>query len=151
SDEEVAAVYQLTEGWPAAVQLYRLSLAHAGPRESLGDITAFRPRQLSEYLTENVLALQPYDVQRFFLETSFLTRLCGPLCELITGRRDARALLAKLEDSGLFVRSLDASSEWFQYHSLLAGFLQSQMSSRDPARVQEIHLLAARWFLEHDH
>lgn len=151
SDDEVSAVYQLTEGWPAAVQLYRLSLAHSAPRESLGDITAFRPRQLSEYLTENVLALQPYDVQKFFLETSFLARLCGPLCELITGRPDARTLLVKLEDSGLFVRSLEASSEWFQYHSLLAGFLQSQMSSRDPARVQEIHSLAARWFLDHGH
>ena len=148
---EIDAIYQRTEGWPAAVQLYRLSLANAEVRKSLGDINVFEPRQLTEYLTDNVLSIHPHDVQTFFLETSPLLRMSGPLCDAIMKRSDSRELLAKLEESGLFVRSLDASLQWFQYHSLFAGFLRAQLHRTSPSREREVHALAAAWFKDNGH
>ncbi|AMN45763.1 LuxR family transcriptional regulator [Steroidobacter denitrificans] len=151
SVHEIDVIHQRTEGWPAAVQLYRLSLANAEARKSLGDINAFQPWQLTEYLTDNVLSIHPHDVQRFFLETSPLVRMSGPLCDAIMGRADSRELLAKLEESGLFVRSLDVSLQWFQYHSLFAGFLRAQLHRTAPAREHEVHALAAAWFRDNGH
>ena len=148
---EIDVIYQRTEGWPAAVQLYRLSLANAEVRKSLGDINVFQPRQLTGYLTDNVLSIHPHDVQTFFLETSPLVRMSGPLCDAIMARSDSRELLAKLEESGLFVRSLDASLQWFQYHSLFAGFLRAQLHRVAPAREREVHALAAAWFKDNGH
>jgi LuxR family transcriptional regulator, maltose regulon positive regulatory protein len=150
SRREIEAIYHRTEGWPAAVQLYRLSLANAEVRKSLADMDAdaFQPRRLTEYLTDNVLSIHPHDVQRFFLDTSVLVRMSGPLCHAITGRSDSRELLTKLEDCGLFVRSLDSSLQWFQYHSLFSGFLKAQLHRASPAREQQIHAQAAQWFRE---
>jgi len=146
SAREIEVIYQRTEGWPAAVQLYRLSLANAEVRKSLGDINVFQPRQLTEYLTDNVLSIHPHDVQTFFLETAPLVRMSGPLCDAIMGRSDSRELLAKLEDWGLFVRSLDASQHWFQYHSLFADFLRAQLHRAAPVRERQVHAQAALWF-----
>jgi len=151
SPREIEVIYQRTEGWPAAVQLYRLSLSNAEVRKSLGDINVFEPRQLTEYLTDNVLSIHPHDVQTFFLETSPLQRMSGPLCDAIMQRSDSRELLAKLEESGLFVRSLDASLQWFQYHSLFAGFLRAQLHRASPAREHQVHALAAAWFRDMGH
>jgi len=148
SEREIEAIYRRTEGWPAATQLYRLSLAHADLRQSLADIDSFQPRELTEYLSDNVLSLQSHDMQTFLVETSILVRMCGPLCDSVTGRSNSRELLSKFEDAGLFVRSLDSSAQWFQYHSLFADFLKAQLHRSDPAREREIHYRAARWFRE---
>jgi len=146
---EIKAIYDRTAGWPAAIQLYRLSLSNAEVRKSLGDINAFQPRELTEYLTDNVLSIHPHETQRFFLETSLLVRMSGPLCDAVTGRKNSRELLAQLEESGLFVRSLDSAREWFQYHSLFSGFLREQLRRTAPAREAQIHAETARWFADH--
>ncbi|HVT36891.1 MAG TPA: AAA family ATPase, partial [Nevskiaceae bacterium] len=106
SAEEIAAIYRRTEGWPAALQLFRLSLASPDVRRSLDDLTSSRPRELAEYLADNVLALQPPDMRDFLLRTALLPRLTASLCHAVTGRVDAQELLLRLERSGLFVRSL---------------------------------------------
>ena len=147
-NQQIATIYNATEGWPAAVQLYRLSLAHGDGRKSLQRNAFFQPWQLSDYLTDNVLALHPKDVQVFFLETSFLGRMCGPLCDAVTGRSDSRELLIELEKSGLFVRSLDETLEWFQYHSLFSEALKSIQRKINQAREREVHDIAARWYKE---
>lgn len=147
-NHQVTSIYNVTEGWPAAVQLYRLSLAHAEGRKSLQNSVAFQPWQLSDYLTDNVLAHLPKDVQTFFLETSFLGRMCASLCDAVTRRDGSWELLIELEKSGLFVRSLDAKQEWFQYHSLFSEALKGLLRKSDPARERAIHDTAAHWYKE---
>lgn len=143
---QLTSIYNVTEGWPAAIQLYRLSLAHADGKKSLQDTVSFQPWQLNDYLTDNVLALYPEEIQTFFLETSVLSRMCGPLCDEVTGQADSRGLLIEFEKSGLFVRSLDAKFEWFQYHSLFSEILKKLLRKMAPAREHEIHDIAARWY-----
>jgi LuxR family maltose regulon positive regulatory protein len=148
SNDEVAAIYRRTEGWPAALQLFRLSLKSPTVRRSLGDLTSYRPRDLAEYLADNVLALQPPDIQNFLRRTSLLQRLSASLCHAVTGRADSQELLLKLERTGLFVRSLDTDLRWFKYHALFASFLVEQLQEKSPDTVQEVHRIAARWHLE---
>ncbi|MES1262857.1 MAG: AAA family ATPase, partial [Peristeroidobacter soli] len=113
SREEIDAIYRRTEGWPAALQLFRLSLASPQVRRSLVDVGDYRPRELAEYLADNVLALQTPEIQDFLRRTSLLGRLSASLCQAVTGRADSQELLLKLERSGLFVRSLDSDLRWF--------------------------------------
>ena len=47
---EIAAIYKRTEGWPAALQLFRLALGSPIVRDSLSDDHARAPRELAEYL-----------------------------------------------------------------------------------------------------
>jgi LuxR family maltose regulon positive regulatory protein len=150
SRDEIAAIYRRTEGWPAALQLFRLSLPSPQVRKSLVDVADYRPRELAEYLADNVLALQQPEIQDFLLRTSLLGRLSASLCQAVTGCADAQDLLMKLERTGLFVRSLDSDLRWFQYHALFASFLVEQLEGQAPETVREVHRKAARWHLERE-
>lgn len=145
---QIESIYNVTEGWPAAIQLYRLSFAHADGRKPVQSSGSFQPWQLNDYLVDNVLSLYPQDIQDFFLSTSVLSRLCGALCDEVTKRSNSRELLIEFEKSGLFVRSLDIRREWFQYHSLFSEVLKKQLRKSAPEREQEIHHVAANWYKE---
>lgn len=148
--EELDAIYKRTEGWPAALQLFRLSLVSPSVRRSLGDLTAYRPRELAEYLTDNVLGLQPPRIQEFLRRTSVLTRLSAPLCDHVTGWQDSQSILLFLERSGLFLRSLDSDLRWFKYHTLFSSFLAEQARGESPEMLAAVHRSAAQWFHDHD-
>lgn len=149
SGAEVAAIYRRTEGWPAALQLFRLTLANPEVRRSLDQLTNYRPRELAEYLTDNVLALQPPEIQDFLRRTALLNRLNASLCNLVSGRNDAQEILLRLERSGIFLRSLDTDLRWFEYHGLFSSYLAEQLRQQSEASVIDVHRLAARWHLEH--
>jgi LuxR family maltose regulon positive regulatory protein len=69
-----------------------------------------------DYLSEEVLARQPEQLTRFLLETSVLERLCGPLCEAVTGRSGGQRLTNALERANLFLHPLDEQRRWYRYH-----------------------------------
>lgn len=143
---EIAAIHRQTEGWPAALQLFRLSLASPSVRGALGDLGGYRPRELADYLADNVLALQTPRIREFLLRTSLLTRLSAPLCDALLGSSDAQGILQFLERSGLFLHSLDPERRWFRYHGLFSAFLLEQLRESDPQALRELHLRAARWY-----
>jgi len=145
SAAEIAAIYRSTEGWPAALQLFRLSLASPSVRAALDDIADYRPRELAEYLADNVLALQAPDTQAFLLRTALLGRLTASLCHAVTGRTDSQELLLSLERAGLFVRSLDTELRWFRYHGLFSSFLAEQLQQQSPEQADAVHRAAAHW------
>ena len=145
--EEIDAIHRRTDGWPAALQLFRLALVSPSVRQSLGDLGSYRPRELAEYLVDNVLSLQSPRIQDFLLKTSVLTRLTAPLCEAVSGCGDSQALLLQLERSGLFVRSLDSDLRWFRYHPLFASFLTEQLREQSEEAVLDVHRRAAQWYL----
>jgi len=145
---DVDRIFRLSEGWPAALQLYRLSVADPAVRRLLGDFSSARPRELVEYLADNVLAMQPGDVQEFLLRTSLLTRLNARLCDAVTGRTDSESILSWLERSGLFVRSLDLHQQWFEYHALFASILSEEQYRRSESVALEVHGVAAKWHKE---
>lgn len=149
--KELASIYERSEGWPAALQLYRLSLASPSVRQSLSDISDFRPRELAEYLADNVIDLQPEPLKKFLRATALLKRVCGPVCDAVTGRQDSQTMLLQLERAGLFLRCLDAEDYWFKYHTLFSDFLARQFKEQDPERAEQVHLDAANWFDSHGH
>jgi LuxR family maltose regulon positive regulatory protein len=146
--DEVDAIYQHTEGWPAALQLFRLTLGNPMVRRSLIDGCARPPRELAEYLAENVLALQPPRFQEFLLRTSQLTRLSAPLCDAVLGWSDAREVLLQLERSGLFLRCVDPQAGWFKYHTLFSSILAEQLRTQSPDTADDVHRSAAHWYLK---
>lgn len=147
SESEMTAIYRRTEGWPAALQLFKLTLNNPAVRKSLGDLATYRPRELAEYLADNVLTLQRPRVQEFLLRTSVLQRLSGPLCDAVTGWHDSHEILLELEKTGLFLRSLDSDLTWFKYHALFSSFLAEQLRGQSDEVVRQVHQRAADWHL----
>ncbi|WP_020650930.1 LuxR C-terminal-related transcriptional regulator [Solimonas variicoloris] len=148
--QELDAIYRQTEGWPAALQLFRLSLASPSVRRSLSGASSPKPRELAEYLADNVLSLQPPRIQHFLRQTSVLTRLSAGLCDHVTGWQDSQSILLFLERSGLFLRCLDSDLSWFKYHTLFSSFLADQTRLDEPDLLQTVHQRAADWFHRHE-
>lgn len=143
---DVMRIHRQTDGWPAALHLFRLTLGTSGARTALDQAASYKSRELADYLAQNVLRNQPADIRQFMRVTSLLRHLTAPLCDLLTGRDDSQKTLLWLERSGLFLRCLDAESCWFRYHTLFSSHLAADLGRDDPDLVVQVHRRAAEWF-----
>jgi LuxR family maltose regulon positive regulatory protein len=147
--DEVTRLHAQLEGWIAGLQLAALTLKQ---RLTGADrlLVSGRHRFIADYLSEDVLAPLPDNLQHFMLQTSVLDCLCGPLCDAITGQRGGQEMLELLERENLFLLPLDDSREWFRYHRLFADFLREELKRRHPDKMAALHQRAARWYLARD-
>jgi LuxR family maltose regulon positive regulatory protein len=147
--EEIEPLQAQMEGWIAGLQLVALTL-----RQRLTEadklVVSGRHRFIADYLSEDVLAPLPDNLRHFLLQTSILDRLCGPLCDVVTGKEGGQEMLELLERENLFLIPLDDSRTWFRYHRLFADFLHEALKRHHPDEVSDLHRRAARWYLEQD-
>ena len=149
SAADVAALETRTEGWIAGLQLAALSMQ--GREDVPGFVAAFSgdDRYIVDYLVEEVLQRQPERVRSFLLQTSFIDRLSGPLCNAITGEEDGKGMLEALDRGNLFIVPLDAKRQWYRYHHLFADVLHAHSLEEQPDRVPALHRRASQWY-EHN-
>jgi LuxR family maltose regulon positive regulatory protein len=102
-------------------------------------------RYVLDYLTQEVLDRQPEPLVGFLVETAVLERLCGPLCDAVTGRTDGQAMLEQVERANLFLVPLDQVRGWWRYHQLFADLLRARLHQQQPDRVPQLHRAAATW------
>ncbi|MQM39027.1 Serine/threonine-protein kinase PknK [wastewater metagenome] len=145
TDDQVGALHSRTEGWAAGLQLARIDL------HQRGDVAAAESfsggyRSVGKYLLDAVLNRQPAALQDFLLETAFLDRLSGPLCDAVCRRHGSAGTLEELEQNNLFTFRLDDAGIWYRYHHLFVDFLQARLRQRDPGRIPELYLRASRWY-----
>jgi LuxR family maltose regulon positive regulatory protein len=150
STEDITALETRTEGWIAGLQLAALSLQ--GREDIAHFMQAFTGthRFVVDYLTQEVLARQPADVQSFLLQTAILERLCGSLCEAVTGETEGQAMLEHLEEANLFLLPLDDERRWYRYHQLFAEVLRQRLQRVQPDLVARLHQRASAWYAQHE-
>ena len=149
TNDEIVTLHAQLEGWIAGVQLVSLTLRHH--REATDPlVVSGRHRFIADYLCEDVLAHLPEDLRRFLLQTSILDRLCGSLCDAVTGRAGGQEMLELLERENLFLVPLDDNRAWFRYHRLFADVLHEELRRRHPDAVAQLHRRAAGWYLAED-
>jgi LuxR family maltose regulon positive regulatory protein len=146
SAENIAVLESRTEGWIAGLQLAALSMQ--GRDDVTGFIQAFSGshRHVLTYLAEEVLERRPEGTLNFLLQTSILDRLCGPLCDELTGGNDSQTLLQKLEQANLFIVPLDDEGKWFRYHHLFAEVLRARLQQTQPNLMVTLHGRASVWY-----
>ncbi len=146
--QQIAVLESRTEGWVAGLQLAGLSLQGLPRGEVAGFVEAFAGshRYVMDYLMEEVFSRQPADVQQFLLQTSILERLCGPLCDAVSGRTGSETMLGRLEGSNLFTVPLDHRRRWYRYHPLFAELLHGHLRKMQPQVVPELHRRACEWY-----
>jgi ATP/maltotriose-dependent transcriptional regulator MalT len=146
--EVVGRLHERTEGWAAGLYLAVMSMRG---REDVGTfMESFTgsDRRVVDYLGAEVLAEQPDEEVAFLLHTGVLDRFCAPLCDAVTGARDARAMLDRIERSNYFLIPLDPSHDWYRYHHLFGELLRHELQRRAPESVADLHRRAGRWLLD---
>jgi LuxR family transcriptional regulator, maltose regulon positive regulatory protein len=145
----IAALEARTEGWGVGLHLAALSLRERADPDTFLTKLMGTHRYILDYLSEEVLERQPDRVQAFLLQTSILDRLCGLLCDAITGDADGQDMLERLERSNLFLVPLDDERHWWRFHQLFGDLLRARLHRTGAARVSELHRRAAAWCAQH--
>jgi LuxR family transcriptional regulator, maltose regulon positive regulatory protein len=148
SAEDIAELEGRTEGWIAGLQMAALAMRdHADVPGFIASFTGSN-RHVVDYLAEEVLGRQQEGLRIFLLQTSILDRMCGPLCDAVTGHTDGQTTLERLEQANLFVIPLDDERRWYRYHHLFADVLRQRLHQEHPDLVLELHRRASGWFEE---
>ena len=137
-----------TEGWIAALQLAGLTLQ--GRDDVAGFIADFAgdDRYIVDYLVEEVRHAQPDDIRSFLSQTAILARMCGSLCDAVTGQDGGKATLEALDRRNLFLIALDDRRRWYRYHHLFADVLRARLLDEQPDLVPALHRRAAEWYAQ---
>jgi ATP/maltotriose-dependent transcriptional regulator MalT len=146
ADEDVAALHQRAEGWPAAVYLAALSLRSRDDRHEFIARFAGDDRHIVDYLGEEVLADLDPDTRELLLRTSILERVSGPLCDAIADTTGSARKLETLARSNLFVVPLDDRRDWYRYHHLFRACLVAELRLMSTELIPELHRRASSWF-----
>lgn len=145
--DEIIVLDRRTEGWIAGLQMAALSMQNLTDRSGFIDAFAGDDRYVMDYLIEEVIARQPKHIQEFLLQTSILKRLTASLCDAVTGKDDGRDNLYYLEQTNLFLISLDNRRLWYRYHQLFGDLLYFRLMDQvSPEGIKKLHRKAVDWY-----
>jgi LuxR family maltose regulon positive regulatory protein len=147
--EQLATLWQRTEGWAAALRLAGVSLQHHPDPGAFIERFAGTDATISDYLVSEVLARQPPELGDFLLRTSIVETLSAELADALTGATGGHAMLARLEHGGVLTAALDERGAWYRYHPLFAELLRAELRAQLPRDVAPLHRRAATWLAAH--
>ena len=147
--EDVEALMEKTEGWPAGLYLAALSLEHAADRHALVRRFGGSNRHVVDFLVTEVLEAHDPSAQALMLRTSVLERLSGPLCDAVLEQQGSAAMLDALSRSNLFLVPLDDEGGWYRFHHLFAQLLRVELERREPGLAPALHRRAYAWHRDH--
>ncbi len=150
SPEEIVALLTRTEGWITGLQLAALSMR--GRKDKQEFIAAFSGSHhyIIDYLIDEVLSIQPEEIQTFLLQTSILDRLNASLCDSVLGLSNSKEILHNLDETNLFLIPLDDERNWYRYHHLFADFLKQRLREKEANNIPELHRHASEWLKQND-
>ena len=145
--QHIGALEARTEGWIAGLLLAALSMQGRSQQSVAHFIKSFTGSQrfVLDYLTDEVLLLQPENVQSFLLKTCMLYRLTGSLCDAVTGSSNGQTMLEQIETANLFVIRLDEERRWYRYHNLFASIMLKRLERVHPDLLPVLNLRASLW------
>jgi len=151
--EDLDRLCEAVEGWPAGLQLARISMSRSNDPGAIARSFTASDRLISDFLIDEVLAAQPPEVRRFLAATASLDRFCADLCDRLLPEEgttpSGAVLLREARRRQLFLVPLDNKDRWFRYHHLFAqllGFHLPEAASAGSRR--EVARRAAEWFEE---
>jgi ATP/maltotriose-dependent transcriptional regulator MalT len=146
---QVHALRQRTEGWAAGLYLAGLALREREDDGSAGfdGALAAQVGYIADYLATEVFRALPPRVRSFLLRTCVLGRMCGSLCDAVTGSA-SQSLLQEIERAQLFVVPLDDDHRWYRYHPLFAEALRGELDRSEPGLPALLHRRASAWYRE---
>ncbi|GEM_PF-1200866 len=148
--EDVMAVHDLTDGWPAALQCcllqFRKGLARGRAAHALSGMT----QEIIDYLAGEVFDELDEGLQQQLLTLCVPQRLSGELVEELIGLGlgEGFALLDDLENAGLFISRVLVGDGWYCFHGVFRRFLLDRRQKTQSAKsLRALQNQIAEWKL----
>ncbi|MFS8978153.1 LuxR C-terminal-related transcriptional regulator [Cupriavidus necator] len=155
--DTAVVLQEITEGWPAGLELVAASLAPAGepawPYQ--------QPAALHGYWQEEVTAGLPPALLDFMRRSAVPQRIHPGLAAQLTGCAQAPAQLEQIVAQGLFLQRVDAGGAapdarraqtgdgWYRFHPLFRAHLLHTLACDTDAGMAALHGQAAAWLAQH--
>jgi LuxR family transcriptional regulator, maltose regulon positive regulatory protein len=150
SPGEAEAIFDQTEGWPAALYLAGLSLGEE--RDIPVDVGRFGgdDRFVADYLKDEFLAGMSVARTRFLLRSSVLENLTGENCDEVLERSGSARVLRELERANLPLEPLDHRDRSYRYQPLFRQMLRSELHRREPDLEARLNRRASTWYADRE-
>lgn len=136
-----------TQGWPAALALAKLWMKDGDGAPSRAAAFSGSHPMVANYLTQEVFASTPADVQRFLIETALFPVFDKELADEVLLRRDSETMLHRLESLDGFILAANRSRGGYRHHPLVADYLYSRLHELgDADYIDALHKRAAAFF-----
>ncbi|HVA36172.1 MAG TPA: LuxR C-terminal-related transcriptional regulator [Candidatus Dormibacteraeota bacterium] len=139
-EQTLERVVELAEGWPMAATLAARAAARAGG--DLRQIEGATREILFDFFAKEIFASLPASVRRFVVETSVFEALEIPLLEVHDRYADARVILDRLLNDGVFV--FRDSEDVYRYQGLFRDFARHELQRRPARERREVYVAAAQ-------
>ncbi|MCC2657893.1 MAG: regulatory protein LuxR [Panacagrimonas sp.] len=147
--EEIAEIHERTDGWPAALQAFRLCLRRGARFRAEAYAGKGVTRELMDFLSAEMFDNLAPALGTLLLELAIPEKLSPALVEHITGEPRGAERLAEIERSGLFLAQADLEGTWLRFHNLFRQFLLTRAASLFPAEeLRRRHRRIAQWFAD---
>ena len=138
-----------TQGWAAGLILaagaWQRDMAEGFPPE--GGATGLR-HEFASYFHEEVVEGLPQDMRDFIIDTSILRELTPSACAAVVNAENARIMLERVFERGLFLAELDRELSRYRYYTLFRDMVFGRLMMRAPERAAELHRRASRFFAD---
>jgi LuxR family transcriptional regulator, maltose regulon positive regulatory protein len=136
ASDEVAALRELTGGWPVALSIALRTRTHA---TDLRIATTGAREMVYRYLAEQVYSGFSPELQASLLDTSVFSSFDATVVDALDG---SSAVLSELRRSAGFISEISTGT--FRYHDLFRDFLESELRRSGSDRWKITHLRGAR-------
>lgn len=146
--DELSRVHSFTDGWPAALQCYRLCMNGGRLRRGLAYRSNGVTPELINYLATDVFETLDERTRQLLLTASLPERVCPELVEHISDVRCNHDDLERIVQVGLFLSPIGLERRWYRFHNVFRQFLLTQLSDElDASQIQARQKLAADWYV----
>lgn len=145
--DTAARIHDAIDGWPLGLQL-AISIAERSdaPAATLARLGA-HATDLRLHAAEVMLSTLDPAVQDFLTVLAPIERLHPQLCILLSGREDAPALLARLNNETPVLYAAEGQ-DWYRMHAVCRHALRARFDALPAGRRKTLHWRAAQWLHE---
>lgn len=148
---EIAQIHERTDGWPAALQAYRLCLRRGARFRMEAWAGKGITRELMDFLAAEMFDQLAPALGLLLLELAVPEKLSAELVEYITGESRGAERLAEIERAGLFLGQADLGGNWLRFHNLFRQFLLDRAGKTYSASdIALRHRRIAQWYADHE-
>jgi LuxR family maltose regulon positive regulatory protein len=145
-DAQVQALHDVTEGWPAGLQLAALALRRGADPDTLVRELCQGDRDLTVYLDDVALDELPGELDAFLHCTALPSRFSLAWCREVLCVADPASMIKAIEQRGLPLIPLDRNGNWYRYLRPFGATLRKRMDTMAPQEAKRLYRDSSIWF-----
>lgn len=144
SEDEVAKIYRITEGWAIAFNMLAQQIAENTSITAILQNHKKSLKDLFAYLASEVLSKQSLITQQFLMQSSILHVLSPAICDRVLEIQGSEEILVGLVEQNLFIE--EGEGNVYRYHALFQSFLENLFMRKHESEFRHLHKRAANYY-----